>query len=317
MQKKGIKIAMHPLVSVIIPNYNHARFLNERIESILCQTYKNYELIILDDKSTDNSVDIIQQYANNKHVTHVVINEENSGSPFIQWQKGIDLAKGELIWIAESDDACDQNILETLVKEFEQDPNCVLAFCMSIKINTDGMKIGEEGLNYSLHINGNQFIKEYLSRQNYISNASSAIFKKNMLSSIDQSFTNYRGCGDWLLWIEIAHCGNIAYVNAPLNYFRIHQSNTTIEQAFSGKNEIEGVKVYQFMRNKKYIGYKEELRARISHIYSVKYGKQHSFYSPETKKDIVKAWKETKIIKFLTWMIYLFQRHSKLQIIKR
>lgn len=307
----------HPLVSVIIPNYNHARFLKERIESVFNQTYKNFEIIILDDMSTDNSVDIIKQYQDNEYVSHVVINKENSGSPFKQWKKGLELAKGDLIWIAESDDTCEKELLETLVTELKQDKECVLAFCKSIKIDTEGDKIGEEGLTYSFHIKGCDFIRKYLSRQNYIANASSAIFKKDVLKTIDWSFTDYRGCGDWILWIEISNCGNIAYCSSPLNHFRIHKTNTTIQQAFNGKGEIESVKVYQFMRDKKYIGYKEELRARISHIYSVKYGKQHSFFAPETKINIVKAWKETILIKFLIWIIYIIQSHSKYQIIRR
>jgi len=307
----------YPFVSVIIPNYNHAVFLKERIDSVLNQTYQNYEIILLDDCSSDNSIEIIKNYEGTPHISHIVINESNSGSPFKQWEKGISLAKGELIWIAESDDACKEFFLESLVSEFNTDKECVLAFCKSIKIDTDGHRVGEEGLAYSFHMNGIDFIRKHLSRYNYIANASSAIFKKDVLVSIDWSFTNYRGCGDWILWIEISNCGRIAFNNSPLNYFRIHKTNTTIQQAFSGKNEIEGVKVYQFMRQKKYIGYREELRARISHIYSVRYGKQHTFYSSETKNYIAKSWKENIFIKILTWLIHIIQYYTKIIIIRR
>lgn len=95
-----------PLVSVIIPNYNHARFLDERIQSVLNQTYQNFELIILDDKSTDNGLEVINKYKDDSHISHIVVNEENSGSPFKQWHKGFELAKGDWIWLAESDDSC-------------------------------------------------------------------------------------------------------------------------------------------------------------------------------------------------------------------
>ena len=308
---------MDPFVSVIIPNYNHSKFLNIRIESVLNQTYKNFEIIILDDKSSDNSKEIIKRYEKNEHISNIVFNNQNSGSTFKQWQKGFELAKGEYIWIAESDDTCEKELLDTLIAEFEQDHNCVAAFCKSIKINTEGEIIGEEGLNHSFHINGIDFIKKYLSRQNYIANASSAIFKKNVLSKIDKNYTEFHGCGDWIFWIEISACGYVSYNNTPLNFFRIHNNNTTIEQAYNGKNEIEGVQVYQYMRSQKYIGYKEELRARISHIYSVTYGKQHTFYAPQTRKEILKAWKETIFIKFLTWGIHLIQSHTNLQIIRR
>ena len=82
-----------PLVSIIIPNYNHADYLEERITSILNQTYTNYEIIILDDKSTDNSIEIINKFRDNSHINNIIINEKNSGSPFKQWFKGISLAK--------------------------------------------------------------------------------------------------------------------------------------------------------------------------------------------------------------------------------
>lgn len=91
-------------VSVIIPNYCHARFLNRRIDSVLNQTYGDFEVIILDDCSSDNSRDIIETYRHHPRVSHIVYNEKNSGSTFIQWDKGFELAQGEYIWIAESDD---------------------------------------------------------------------------------------------------------------------------------------------------------------------------------------------------------------------
>src|ERR1700742_1367615 len=102
-------------VSVIVPNYNHSRYLNQRIDSVLSQTYQDFELIILDDCSTDDSRKIIKQYQEHPKVSHIVFNETNSGTTFKQWKKGIELAKGKYIWIAESDDWCEPNLLETLV----------------------------------------------------------------------------------------------------------------------------------------------------------------------------------------------------------
>ena len=70
-----------PLVSVIVPNYNYSRYLNSRIDSILAQTFSDYELILLDDASTDDSAQVLEQYRDNEHVTHLIVNEKNSGSP--------------------------------------------------------------------------------------------------------------------------------------------------------------------------------------------------------------------------------------------
>lgn len=307
----------NPLVSVIIPNYNHALFLEQRIESVLSQTYSNFEIIIMDDKSTDNSIDVIQKYEDNEHVSHVVINQENSGSTFKQWKKGFELSSGELIWIAESDDACSSELLQTLVQEFEKDAECAIAFCRSTKIDVNGNIICSDGLGSNLHMDGRLFIRQYLCRHNYIANASAAVFRKDILHNIDWSFSTYRGSGDWLAWIEISRHGNVSYINKPMNLFRIHGSNTTAKLAYNGRGEIEGASIYSFMRKKKYIGFKEEFRARISHIYTIKYGKQHTFYDDETKKKLINAWRSNVFIDFIDWTAYIIHRIFGINIIKR
>src|SRR5690606_14670397 len=97
------------LVSIILPNYNHASYLPDRLNSIFNQSYQNFEVIILDDCSRDVSLEILNIYKGHPKVSHFIANEVNSGSPFKQWQKGLKLAKGDFVWIAESDDYCDLN----------------------------------------------------------------------------------------------------------------------------------------------------------------------------------------------------------------
>ena len=116
-----IKCEYCPLVSVVIPNYCHSKYLEQRIESVINQTYKNIEIIILDDCSPDEGASkaVIEKYRNKPLISHIVYNEVNSGSTFKQWNKGIVLAKGELVWIAESDDFAKETMLEELVPLFE------------------------------------------------------------------------------------------------------------------------------------------------------------------------------------------------------
>ena len=92
---------MSETVSVIIPNYNHAKYLNQRIDSVLNQTYQNFEVIILDDCSPDNSKQVIEAYRGHPKISTIVYNEQNSGTTFKQWDKGLQLAKGEWVWIAD------------------------------------------------------------------------------------------------------------------------------------------------------------------------------------------------------------------------
>ena len=87
-----------PQVSVIIPNFNHAAYLDQRINSVLNQTYQDFEVILLDDCSTDNSKEVLLKYSDNMKVAHVIFNDKNCGSTFNQWKKGLHLAKGKYIW---------------------------------------------------------------------------------------------------------------------------------------------------------------------------------------------------------------------------
>jgi Glycosyltransferases involved in cell wall biogenesis len=103
------------MVTVIIPNFNHAAFLKQRIESVLNQTFQDFEMIVIDDCSADESREVIEAYRNHPKVSQVVYNEQNSGSAFKQWVKGVALAKGDWIWIAESDDWAEHDFLERMM----------------------------------------------------------------------------------------------------------------------------------------------------------------------------------------------------------
>lgn len=133
-----------PLVSVVVPNYNYARYLDARLSSILNQTFQDFELILLDDASTDNSLEILDKYKNNPHVSHFIVNEQNTGSPFKQWMKGILLAKGEWIWIAEADDLCEFTFLETCVGQVQKYSNISVCMTASKYIDENGSILPQE-----------------------------------------------------------------------------------------------------------------------------------------------------------------------------
>lgn len=299
----------NPLVSVIIPNYNHSKFLDERIHSILNQTYSNYEIIILDDCSTDDSKKVIESYRSLPCVSNIIYNKINSGSPFKQWEKGVKYANGEFIWIAESDDCCSPNFLQEFTNTFAQYGNeCVICFCQSVKIDIEGNRLSEEGLGKNFYFSGNKFIKKYLSKKNYISNASGVVFRKDVLKYIDSSFTDYRGCGDWVFWIEVCKNGNVAYIEKPLNYFRQHSASTTSQLFKSRGTEKEDIRVYKHMEEKGYIGIKEILHSKITHIYSLRYGKRHGFFPIDIEKKYIQQWGDNIILTCIVWFIHILQK---------
>ncbi len=222
-----------PYVSVIIPNYNHAPFLKKRIESVLTQTYQNFELIILDDCSTDNSKDIINEYKNHSKVSHTVFNEQNSGSPFLQWQKGFVLAKYDYLWIAESDDYADVRFLEVLLPYLIENEKIGVAFVDSNTVDAQDVvhldfyknfrneRFKTDKWNYDYTRTGINELKENLFFECTINNTSAMIFKKGLLQYVNFDYLkNFKYCGDWFFFISIViHC-DIAYKRDALNFFQ-------------------------------------------------------------------------------------------------
>lgn len=240
------------LVSVIVPNYNHARFLERRLQSILNQTYRNFEIIILDDHSTDNSYEIIEQYRTNPHVSKIIYNEVNSGSAFHQWRKGLSLAKGELIWIAESDDWCENNFLETLVAGTEKKPSLVVAFSQSYCVDDNNViKWQSNHEKMEEYVAGKKFFKERLVYGCTIFNASMAIFKKEAALKVPVDYTNFKLCGDWFFWINVVCAGDVFISNKVLNYYRRSHNSLTEKLYKGGFNFMEELKMFRIIKSQK------------------------------------------------------------------
>ncbi len=243
-----------PKVTVIIPNYNHAKYLEERIDSVLAQTFQDFELVILDDASTDNSREIIERYSTNPKV-RLIFNEQNSGSTFKQWNFGLSQAKGEYVWFAESDDCAAPALLETLVDRLDRHPSVGLAVCQSWTIDEDSHRLGnygdlQEHLNHSSHwrsdyVNsGQDECKNFLFWYNTIPNASAVLWRREILERVGGAPTHLRVCGDWLAYINILNLSDIAFVSTPLNYFRQHQCNVR-SKALQSKNVTQERRMVQ------------------------------------------------------------------------
>ena len=249
-------------VSVVVPNYNYARYLKKRIDSILRQTYPIYELIILDDASTDGSVEEIlrvlekhnlkleedktvnnrgeKKYkgGNENFKVRLVVNEKNSGKAMAQWKKGFELAEGDYVWIAEADDLCSRQFLTEAMKGF-RDPEVVLSYTESAIINSAGFliapnfrwsrdkeKTGHYKVNYVK--GGRTEIKEIMAVRCTIPNVSAVVFKKKeiFLEYLEESL-KFNQVGDWYFYLRVLENGKISYNRKALNRFRVHGSSKT------------------------------------------------------------------------------------------
>lgn len=275
-----------PKVSIIIPNYNHASYLRQRLDSIFFQTFQDFEVILLDDCSVDNSIEILKEYSINLKVSHFIINEINSGSPFKQWKKGIELAKGEYIWIAESDDWCELNLLEELVSGMLKDEKIVLSYCQSQMI-TEDLNIRYTSMHSKMSeiLDGHLFTAENMLSGNKIFNAAMAIFKKSAYINISEEYTNYRFCGDWVFWISILLQGKVHISGKVLNYFRNHSENTSTLFYSSGLNYIEELNLLQYFSNlKSFEDNKIQIAIKIKYLNFLNHS---GFLSRSIKKDIL------------------------------
>lgn len=233
-------------VSAIIPNYNYAHYINERIDSILNQKYPIYELIILDDKSSDNSVDIINEKIKKIKTDYpdlkvkFIVNKTNSGNVFKQWAKAFETATGDYIWIAEADDLSSKYFLSTVMQGFNKS-SVIMSYAESNAIDENG-KMFKENLRDWIDIYGtNRWSEDYISSgkdelknvlciNNTIANVSSVVFKNN--KKIDfkkylKESQKYILAGDWYFYSMVLLQGDIAYYSKSLNYHRIHSNSVT------------------------------------------------------------------------------------------
>ena len=246
-----------PKVSVVVPNYNHARFLRKRIDSILQQTFQDFELILLDDCSTDDSRSILSSYASDPRV-RIEFNEANSGSSFKQWNKGVRLARGEYVWIAESDDYADERLLERLTAVLDAEPEVAYAYCRSWSVTDDDQLDGFADSHLTSCIDQRRWVndfsadgysecRDYFLRTNPVPNASAVVFRKALYERVGGADEDLRLCGDWKLWAAMALTGKVAYLAEPLNYFRFHAASVRNKTARMNVDVMEYLSVMRWI----------------------------------------------------------------------
>ncbi len=231
-------------VTAIVPNFNHARYLPQRLDSILAQTYPLVEIVVLDDNSGDDSRSVIDSYIKRfPERIRAVYNTENSGNVFRQWQKGHSLATGDLVWICESDDFCEPTFVERLVNTF-RDPSVMMAFGRIQFANSQGEYLAgldyyredaEPGIWEDCRIRpAAEWFQGGFGVKNVIANVGGSLWRRFEISEQAwEEARSFKVMGDWYLYSVVAGGGQIAYEPSAVSYFRIHESNTSGRSAQS------------------------------------------------------------------------------------
>lgn len=290
-------------VSVVVPNYNYENYIEERIDSILMQTYPIHEFIILDDCSTDNSVNKIEEIIKKHPDVNIkfVKNEKNSGSVFSQWQKAFSLSTGDYVWIAEADDSCSHYFLENVMKGFDS-PNVVLSYAESMRIDENNRIISTSCRDWMLAVSSVKWNKSYINSGineiqnalaicNTIPNVSAVVFKKSNQVEIIEEAKKFKISGDWYIYYKLLSNGDIAYCSKSLNYFRKHSKSTST--VVSRELEIRELLTIQSEIRKKCC-----LNSNQIYKQSFRYGGIINETSNEFKKEV-----SSMIAKKIAWII--------------
>ncbi|NHN90570.1 glycosyltransferase [Acetobacter sicerae] len=254
-------IPYRPLVSAIIPNYNHAEFLQQRFESILNQSYENIEIIFLDDYSQDGSLEIAEKFQEQyPEKIKIFSNESNSGNVFRQWRKGADAAQGEILWICESDDFADDNFVEKLVGHFV-DPSVQIAFgriqyCDRQGHFQDGLdgyrERAQAGIwDATLVKPAGWWFTNAFAVSNVIANVGGCLIRRHdVRDEVWEKAQQFHVLGDWYLYAEWAAGGQIVYSPDAIAHFRQHEKNTSVNSFKTARFYQEHQELIEYLRRK-------------------------------------------------------------------
>ena len=224
------------LVSVVVASYNHAEYLEQRMDSLINQTYQDIEILVIDDCSPDNSIDILRRYESHPKVK-LVLREKNGGWVAVSNQ-GVEMSVGEFVIFANCDDTCDARMIERLVDGMSAYPTAGITYCRSLMIDENCKFLGDDFMSressFRMKCNNDTLINSkemtrFLLHSCVIPNLSAALFRKVSYVSAGGLTSAYRVCADWDLFFRIVARYDIAYIVAPLNKFRQHK--TTIRSS--------------------------------------------------------------------------------------
>lgn len=230
-----------PLVSICIPNYNYARFLSKCLESVLDQTFSNYEVIFRDNASTDESYDVALSYRERfaeKGITYSIArNKYNLGS-----DRNSELcaaeSKGKYLLILASDDCLYPDYLKEVMEVFQNNSNVSMVMVHRDEIDADGnIKMSIPFYNSSCIIPGEEQAAVFMMAG--IAIPGQRVMKVSSMHEIKEWICTFQVANDWYYNALMACAGDVAYINKPLMQYRVHNQNETSESEYNLTGVLE------------------------------------------------------------------------------
>lgn len=235
-----------PKISVVFTSYNHKEYLRQALDAIICQTFNEFELIIVDDSSTDGSQDVLKEYAKKDSRIRLYLNEKNSGSYVNSTNYGVSLAVAPYIVLAQCDDFAFPNQLQELYDARVANKSYKVVFSSSFLVNESGQTLD---LDYNLRsrkfkeaISNSCVIEstiatELLLNECIIPNLGAAMVDRSLYNEVDGLSTSYKVLADWDFWLKCSVSSGFIYIKSPLNNFRQH--NTTIRSSIKTELQLD------------------------------------------------------------------------------
>lgn len=231
-----------PLISIIIPLYNTENYIADTLNSIAKQTYKNYEVIVVDNASTDSSVEIVNSYTELFASLKVIRRKENSGGPAAPRNVGIENAKGEYVAFLDSDDVWHSDKLEKQV-QFMIKYNYNFSSTAIVRIDGDGKlyRHNLDSLRRDLKISclPNDKLEYELFKNNFIT-LSSTLIKKEFLELFNEE-ASFIGVEDYQLWFRLINKEGCRYGMLPellVDYRVLHGSISHLNRVKQGAKAL-------------------------------------------------------------------------------
>lgn len=207
-----------PLVTIVVPAYNHARYLGQAIDSVLAQDYPHVELVVLDDGSRDNTREVLQRYGSRFHwETH-----ENMGQS-ATLAKGWALARGEILGYLSADDTLEPSVVSESVAQLGLRPDAVATYCDFVLVDPNSRVVRR--------INAPEFDYEQMLATATCPPGPGAFFRRSAYEKAGPWDPALRQMPDLDFWIRLALFGPFVRIPIPLAAFRVHESSQTYSRA--------------------------------------------------------------------------------------
>ena len=248
-----------PTVSVIMPCFNHGRFLVESARGILQQSYKDLELIIVDDHSSDNSWEVISDLALQDPRVRMIRHERNLGASRSR-NDGLRAAKGEFFGFCDSDDIWEPDKLSIQMRILQETPACDLAYCDALFIDEVGQPSGKRfSEEFPVPGTGGGRLFNELIFRNFI-NMQTVLMRRACMEHSGYFDEGIKWVEDWWYWVKVSRAHRFVYLAQPLAKYRVHAKSTGVTQKRG--YAINRYKVYRRLLNEE-VGLSRRYRAKI------------------------------------------------------